>query len=325
MSSKGVIDIIKLKRFLDNLTIKIEYYLDNAVDIIYKILDAFFLRLNTGLAKIMAVITKMFVGINKIYLKNGKLIRTICWPWISIIPFGYKIYLKHKIKSIPLLRPGVQMVRAKVGGGKSLTSFILAQIVLERTGHPSYMTAQVEKPKLSEDGKYWYVYHPVIDLANYFYDGKQWKRFNTNKYKNMHKDEDFLRHPPRLNKTTKYNNSFIPEHKHELVMRHDGFETITKYSQHPKLDGLAMETIDLMHEVETIKDIPVKRYIEEGSLKYIPIKLKFESYSLDVDFEGKIKRKLFKKWSLPVKYEDLIQFDTYAERNMMDHLPYDFK
>lgn len=323
--------IIKLKlgddtliKFLDSIFNKIEYYFDNAIEFLEKFTDAFFLVLKYIIIGFDKFSSGLMESIYNIFSKRAKLLRVISLPWSAIIPKGYKLYLKYKVKQIPLLRPGVQMVRAKVGGGKSLTSFVLAKLVLERTGYPSYMTSSVEKPKLSEDGKYWYVLFPVIDLNTYYANGKKLKRFNTKKYKNMHKDENHLRFNPRLNKTKEYNDKFIPEHKDELLMRHDGFDTITKYSQHIRLDSQDMETIDLMHEVETIKDIPIKRWVDDGMFKYIPIKLKFESYKIEVQFDGTIKRKLYKKWSLPVPYDVLLEFNTYAEANASDGLPYDF-
>lgn len=310
---------------VDKLFKKIEYGLDNAENGLEKVLDAFFLVPKLILKGFDKSSHGLLDGIEVFYNRNGKIIRQLTMPWGYVFPKGYKYKMLKQVNKIPLLRPGMQMVRSKVGGGKSLTSWILAQIVLERTGHPSYLTSNIEKPKLSEDGTYWYVMHPVINLDDYFHSGKQHKRFNTKKYKNMHKDENHLRFNPRMNKTKEYNDKYIPEHRHELVMRHDGFDTITKYSQHFRLDGQDMETLDLMHEVETIKDIPVKRWIEDGKYNYIPVKLKFESYSLIIEFDGSIRRQLYKKWELKVKYEDLLEYDTYAERHMMAGLPFDFK
>lgn len=260
-----------------------------------------------------------------IYDRFGDKLRKIALPWSAVFPKGHKYYLKRKVERFPLLRPGVQMVRSKVGGGKSLTSFVLATMTLEKTGHPSYMTSAVEKPKLSEDGSYWYVFHPVVDLDTYFHSGKQHKRFNTKKMKNIHKDENHLRYNPRMNKTKEYNEKYIPEHKHELIMRHDGFDTIYKYSQHLRLDGQDMETIDMMHEVETIKDIPLSQWLKDGKYKYVPVKLKFTSYFLIADFDGTIRRELYKEWELPIPASVLADYDTYAERHLMDGLPYDIK
>lgn len=317
------VDIIIDK--IDKVVNKIESGLDNAEKIVDKVIDAFFLVSKTGLNSFDKFSDGFMETIYSLYDKNSETLRKLSRPYSKIYPSTYKFIMKRKIHKIPLLRPGVQMVRARVGGGKSLTSWVLASMVLKKTGHPSYMTSAVEKPKLSEDGKYWYVYHPVIDLDDYYAKGKKLKRFNTKKYKNMHKDEYFLRYNVRMNKTREYNEKFIPEHKDELVMRHDGFETITKYGQHNKLDTQDMETLDLMHEVETVKDIPYKQWLKDGKYNYIPVKLKFTSYSLDVQFDGTIKRRLFKKWHLDVPYEVLQEFDTYAEANKSDGLPLDFK
>ncbi|MDX9692204.1 MAG: hypothetical protein RBT45_07080 [Acholeplasmataceae bacterium] len=287
--------------------------------------DAFFHALIKIVKFIGNVGNKCIIGIYEFYQPISKFVRLLSMPWGILIIKVKKLLDKNKYNNLPIFLPGMHMIRSRVGGGKSLTSLILAEMTLKETGYPSYFTSAVEKPQLSEDGKYWYVMHPVVKMSDYYQDGKKVLNFNTEKYKNIHKDERHLQYNPRMNKSSKYNDTFIPEHEDHLLMRHDGFDNIFMYSQHMKLDAQDMDSITLMHEVETYKDIPLKRWIDDGRFNYIPIKLKFVSYSIEVKFDGSMDRKFYRSWNLEVPYDVLMKFDTYAEKHKHAGLPKDFK
>jgi hypothetical protein len=311
---------------------KIESIFDKTEDLIDKMmhlgdiaLDAFFHLQSKGFKIFFNSCNLFLQTIFKFYKKHGKILRYASLPWSIVILKIYKWMHSNSYDRLPIFMPGMHMIRARVGGGKSLASFVLAEMTLEHTGYASYFTSPVEKPQLSEDGTYWYVMHRVINMNDYYKDGKKVMAYNTDKYKNMHKDERHLDYNPRMNKGKKYNSTFIPEHEDHLLMRHDGFDHIYMYSQHMKLDSQEMDALTLMHEVETNKDIPIQRWLEDGEFKYIPIKLKFTSYTIEVDFDGSIKRKVFKSWKIPVPYDVLKRFDTHAERNKHAGLPKDYK
>ena len=311
---------------------KIECVFDKAEESIDKMmhlgdlaLDAFFHAASSGL-KVFSETSNQFLGtIHKFYKKHGKKLRYASLPWSIAIPKIYKWMNSNSYDRLPIFIPGMHMIRARVGGGKSLASLVLAEMTLEHTGFASYFTSPVEKPQLSEDSSYWYVMHRVVNMNDYYKDGKKVKNFNTEKYKNMHKDERHLDYNPRMNKGKEYNAKFISEHEDHLLMRHDGFEHIFMYSQHMKLDSQEMDSLTLMHEVETVKDIPIKRWLEDGGFKYIPIKLKFTSYIIEIDFDGSMKRKVFKTWKIPVPYDVLLRFETHAEKHKHAGLPVDYK
>jgi len=316
-----------MKDFLDPVFIKIESCMDKAADFSDDAVDF----ITKGIKLIFRSFEKssefIYGKIYQFYKKNDrdKLIRYASFPWSLSIPIAYKYYSRNDYSRLPIFQPGMHMIRAKVGGGKSLTSFVLAEMTLLATANGSYFTSPVEKPQLSEDGKYYYVHHRVVDLSNYYHDGKKVLQFNTDKYKDIHKDERHLQYNPRMNKGKKYNESFIPEHEDHLLMRHDGMEHIYMYSQHGKLDSQDMDSITYMHEVETRKDIPLKRWLNTGGLKYIPVKLKFSTFVIDVGFDGSMKRQRIARFSLPVPDSVLDRFDTYAERFKHAGLPVDYK
>lgn len=310
---------------VENFFDKLELKLDQIMHHTEKCSDAFFDVLESGTDYAEDGITRIMNIYESVVSSNLVPLKYVSLPWSLSIPITYKFINKFNERKIPLLVDGVHMIRAKVGGGKSLTSFVLADLTLKEMGVASYFTSAVEKPQLSEDGKYWYVMQRVIDLSRYYKKGKKVLNYNAKKYPYIHKDERHLDYNPRLNKKNEYNDRFVPEHADELIMRHDGFKAIYKYTQHLRLDSQEMETLTFMHEVETVKDIPILRWLNEDSFKYIPVKLKFITYTLEFEFDGTFKRKLYKKWSLPVPYSVLKRFETHAEKNKNAGLPVDYQ
>lgn len=293
-------------------------FLDKSLSLTFKALDKVLSSLITG-------ISLVFKALKRLYERYGIVLRIMSIPWNYVIIFLYKKLIVNKTDRIPLLQPGVHMIRASVGGGKSLTSFVLAEYCLEHFGEVSYFTSPVEKPQLSEDGKYYYVMHRVINMNDYYQDGKKVMNHNFQKYPYMHKDERHLTYNPRLNKTKEYNDRFIPEHEDQLLMRHQGAKALYMYSQHVRLDTQEMETITLMHEVSTKKDIVYKKWLQNDVFVYIPTKLKFKTYKIDFEFDGSYSRTLVKKWKLDVPLEVLERYDTHAEANKYSHLKIDYK
>lgn len=259
----------------------------------------------------------------------AEVIRKGSLPYSAYIRKAYKYYFLSR-NSPPIFHPGVHMVRASVGGGKSLLSYILAELYRIKTGLGCYFTSPVEKPRLSEDERFYYVYHRVINLDDYFmYDNDKEKyvkikKFNTAKHKVMHKDERHLDYNPRENNTKAYKDRFIAQQQDEILMRHQGITHIYKYTQYMKLDGQDMQALTYMHDVSTVKDIPLSRWLEDGNFNIIPVKLKIKTYKLDVSFDGSLKRIKIATYTLDVPFELLQNFDTHAESYRDNQLPVDY-
>lgn len=272
---------------------------------------------------IESILDKIYLILNK-DTRIARLIRYLSFPLSALIPIMYKQFFSGTRGRALIFTPGVHMIRAKVGGGKSLASFVLAELYLEETGFGSYFTSPVEKPSVTDDGEWLYVFHRVINIDDYYKNGKKVMNFNTKKYKVIHKDERHLDYNPRLNNSKEYNNKFIPEQKDEILMRHEGIEYIYKYSQYMKLDSQDMDALTYMHDVETVKDIPVKRWLDTGALNYIPVSLKFTTYVVEISFDGRMTRRKVGKCKIQVPYELLERFDTHAEKYRNAGLPVDF-
>lgn len=312
---------------LDTFFKKYEKALDKTAIKIDKTLDVIATGPQNLLRTYNNIINNIDEAIYERFNKNtniAKLLRKGSYPWSIIIPKGYKIIFRNRYNKALIFADGVHMVRAKVGGGKSLASFVLAEIYLENTGLGSYFTSPVEKPSVTEDGEWLYVFHRVINTDDYYKDGKKVLDYNTNKYKVIHKDERHLEYNPRLNNRKDYNNKFIPEQKDEILMRHTGFDHIYKYSQYMKLDSQDMDALTYMHDVETVKDIPIKRWLDTGELNYIPVVLKFTTYKLEITFDGGMKRYKVGSCKIPIPFDLLQRFDTHAEKYRNAGLPIDY-
>ncbi len=108
-------------------------------------------------------------------------------------------------------------------------------------------------------------------------------------------------------------------------MRHQGITHVYKYSQYTKLDSQDMQALTYMHDVETVKDIPIQRWLETGEFPFIPIKIKVSTFVIDVSFKGEMKRKKIGSCRIPITFEQLKRFDTHAEKYRDAGIPVDYK
>lgn len=248
---------------------------------------------------------------------------TIPYNWLIIKIWQW--YVSNPSERKPWMKPGIHYWSSPPRGGKSLTSFILAEWLREKTGYASYFTSPIEKPRLSEDGSYWYVYHRYIHLNRYYKDGKKVLNFNTDKCKSMFKDEKQADQNPRLNKTKEYNSIYIPEHTDDILLAHQGFDNnIHILSQHAKHDSQTMEVVAMNHRIEkTVKGVSYKKWLHDGKFEIVPVYIKVTAYKPEATI-NEVKLKKYKTYKLKVPYELLPYFDTHAEANRFKHLPKDY-
>lgn len=281
------------------------------------ILDAFFHGTSTVFKHIYKSFGYIMDKFHNIMDTNGKLLRHLGFPWVILIPKVWQYFYMQKHLSLPTDKEGIHFFRSPVGGGKSLTSLVLAERALKVTGFASYFTSPVEKPQkaVDDDGnEYWYVMHKVEKLDDVYVNGKRAKEFDYDRYPYVNKDERHLRFNPRMNKTKEYNQAWLVEHEDELLMRHDGAKRIYKFSQHMKLDSQEMETATYMHDIKAVKGLPWTQFLKDGLLRIYPYMIQFETYEIIYSFKGDMDRRLVAKWNLMVPMEVLDKFDTHAER-----------
>lgn len=303
-----------------------ELIIEKFMHLLETLADAFYhvyMKIGLIAEKITNIIYQMY---HDIAFSFYSLMRWTTAPYNYIIVTTWLWYIFNPLERQPYLMNVLKYWKGAPGAGKSLSSYVVAELIREETGIASYFTSKVEKPRLSEDGKYWYVYHRVIDLADYYQKGKKVKNFNTEKYATMFKDENNLRQNPRDNKKGSYNDEFKPEHDDEVLLRHLKFKHgMNVYSQQTKTDGQRMETTAYYFEIKkTVKGVSYKKWLHDGKFEIIPKRIKIDIYTLEVGW-GEMKRHLYRRMTLKVPYELLEHFDTLAESNRFAGLPVDYK
>jgi hypothetical protein len=268
----------------------------------------------------------------KIYDFYGLFARSIYGPfrW-STIPLNYLIvrsflwYIFRDAEIEPLDKEGLHYVRGNPGGGKSMLAFQKSNEIVERTGYASYHTSRIEKPRLSEDGKFYVVSHRVINPRNYYKDRKKLMRYNTQRYKSFFVDEFHVANNSRLNKEKKYNDFFVPFLNDLILMRHEGFENnIYIFSQVPTNDIQIMSVLAMYHEVEIKKGLRYIDWLVRGRFEISPLYFKITSYTIDKT-SSDFRKKIYRKWRKRIDVEKLKYFDTIAMKNEFDDLPLDYK
>lgn len=247
----------------------------------------------------------------------------------TTIPLNYIIirtwlwYVLRDQDNEPLDNTGIHLIRSNPGGGKSMLAYQKANELADHTGFTSYQTSRIEKPRLSEDEKFWVVRHPVIDIKSYYRKGKKIKRFNTLKYKALFVDEFHYMNNPRLNRSNDYNEFFLPFLNDLILMRHEGFDNnIYLFSQVPMNDIQLMSILANYHEVELKKGIDYWRWIRTGKFEIIPLYWRISTYTIDRSDPSK--KFLYRKWKKHVDVDELEYFDTHAMKNEFSDLPLDY-
>lgn len=296
---------------------KTELFLDKLLHQSERAMDAILSISGKALDKLHSISNFIMKKYHDLVNNYSKPLRYLGFPWTLIIPKVWEFYYLRKQEAIPTDKEGIHFFRSPVGGGKSLTSLVLAERALKLTGYASYFSSPVEKPQRGVDpdgNEYWYVMHKVEKLENVYVDGKRAKEWDYDRYPYVNKDERHLRFNPRMNKTREYNQAWLVEHEDELLMRHEGAKRIYKFSQHMKLDTQEMETAVFMHDIRAVKGLPALQWLKDGLLRVYPYVIMFNTYQIEYSFEGDMKRTLVAKWNLAVPMEVLEKFDTHAER-----------
>lgn len=311
-----------MEKFIDSLFDR----LDKFVHLLTKLLDAFF-HIQNSIFNLFSKLVFTLIGLLVDFTK--RIYKFFRW---STIPINFIIvrvwwlwYLFRYEDYDPLRKPGVHYIRALPGGGKSLLGYQLANTIMDETGYSSYISAKLEKPKLTKDGKYYYVNHQVIDIKSYYKDGKKVKRFNTNKFKSLILDEFHVLNNQRLNMQKENKAFFIPFINDLVLLRHQGFSNnIYLLSQIPNNDVQVMSILAGYHELSLKKGVSYWQFIKTGRLRVVPLRIKIKHFKIEWNDNGVSKKKLIRTTNRKVDLDRLEYFDTLAERDRDKDLPLDF-
>lgn len=310
----------KIDHFFENF----EKFFDSIMHLVESWLDAFF----HGYEFCINSVRKFMIYVLNNYTQFTKIIygffRWTTAPFNFIIVRTWLWYVFGYDETNPLDKNGVHYIRGLPGKGKSLLAYDKANRDMEESGFSSYMTSSIEKPKVTADGKYYYVNHKVISLFNYYKDGKSIRRFNTQYFKKMWVDEFHVLNNPRRN-NEKGNKDFIIPFINDLVrLRHFGFKAIYLLSQVPSNDVQIMSFLVGYHDVEVKKGVHYLRWLMTGKFEVLPLYIKMKSYDIIWESNGSWKKVLKRTWKYRINQDGLPFFDTLAERDVNKELPLDY-
>lgn len=309
---------------IDSFFEKFEKFFDATMHLVESLLDAFFHAYEICID----LIRKSIVKILDNYILFTKSIYSL-FRW-STIPFNFLIvrtwlwYIYGYEESNPLDKKGIHYVRALPRKGKSLLAFNKANRDMESTGFSSYFTSPIEKPKITKDGKFYYLNHKVIDLKSYYKDGVKRKRFNTQFFKRLWVDEFHVLNNPRRNNEKENKDFIIPLVNDFVRLTHLGFECIYLLSQVPSNDIQIMSILAGYHDVEVKKGVDYLRWLLTGKFEVLPLYIKVKSHEIVWDSNGSWKKVLKRTWKERINQDNLPYFETLAERHVDDHLPFDY-
>lgn len=301
-----------------------QYYknIGKFINYIEKIIEMFFKVLFLGF-RITAYIKEQIINVySKIALKFYKLMRWMTIPYNWLIIRTWLWYIFYGGENEPLDVEGVHYIVSPPGGGKSTLAKQKMDEHMSRTGKTSYVTTKMEMPKVDATNGKKYVYHRWIDIKKYYKDGKKVMQYNTKLHNMMVIDEFHVLNNNRLNKTTKYNDFFIPFINDLVLIRHIKFRKVYLLSQVPSNDIQLMSILVRYHEVKLKKGVNYWRWIKTGKFEILPLKWRIKTYTIEPLTN---KKHLIRIWSKKVDMNSLDDFETLNMASHGSDLPMDYK
>ncbi len=220
----------------------------------------------------------------------------------------------------PLDESGTHYIYALPGDGKSSLMFAKVKDYARRTGKASYINTKMEKPKYGSNG--WYVNHRVFEASEFWQGGEQKRRFNTDVFCALVHDEIHFNNNQRRNKERAYNDIFIPMINSNVLMRHEGIHWILYASQMRRNDIQLMSLIKYYHKVKVKRGVDYKKWLKDGKFEFTVLGWRIKTYTVEILDNG-FKLHRHRAWYKSNNRNYLWDFDTYAMKNVNDHLPLD--
>jgi hypothetical protein len=239
------------------------------------------------------------------------------WLW-----FGTKVIAKWLEGRPSLLYvPGVHLLHGPSGSGKSLLANIMIHELLRKGGFVWCNIDEFHHPRVR-----------VFDMNKVFKDGEQKMRLNKfltidgkkEKCVAVIIDELNQKFNRRMNKSTVYNEQFVPLISFIVTHRHQIADRVYLLGQSLLLqDGQIQSIIKMRHDVRSKKGWHYWFWRENLEFVFAPKKIKVTHYNnIDIDNLGNvIWWKIKQKTTIKVMHDDLTSFNTHAFEELFDHLP----
>lgn len=235
----------------------------------------------------------------------------------SRISFLFKILSRSlKGKGNILFAQGTHYITAPSGGGKTMLVNYIIRTITERLGGFFWVNMDEFDSKITK----------TFDMTRLFESGQQKYRLPTkDDYKRFSQgivyDEFNASYNRRMNRTTEYNETFVPLIKSVVTHRHQGHQRIYILGQ-MKQDTQLQEILQYKHLVFASKGYRYWYYRERDKLVSVPKKLTVISYvKIGEDSSGNATYKEISKQKIKVSIEILETYNTHAFADMFKDLP----
>lgn len=299
-------------------------------EIIFEKISFIIDKLNNWLVMAQDIIASSVDAVGKIIadfsLRDGvyKVLRIASFPWHFLIILAWiRIKRASMVKPLIFDKPGLHIIFGVPGSGKSSLAFELIERI--RTGtkmKPSYINYPFEKTRLSEDQTYYFKYHQVYDVREFFNNNIVQKVFNHKMFGSVVIDEAHSVFQPRNNRKSEYNESFLPLIEYTTKIR-QYIGHMFALTQMGKMDIQFMMLATTLCEVEIDIGFNYPDWLlKDGRFRFKPLGWRIKQYKID-NF-GNFNHKPINKFYIKNKFGDLDYFDTYATRNDYSHVQMDY-
>ena len=309
LENKEQIIIDKIDRFMQKI--------EDGIDILSDSIETSFHYINRRFSKVYNAVQRVW---DTHYYKP---LRYLSAPFSYLPVKLWEIYKDLYIEPDPLKADGVHGVMAPMGEGKTSVVFQTLEELHQETGYGAYVSADVEKAKVDDLGKYYnhkrFEWSDIIEITK-FNDkvvGIQKTRFNGHMFPNRMYDEMHRFLNPRQNRNNNYMLYFKVIIDDMLIYRHEATKRIYLISQ-LTMDIQFTKVCSFIHIPHMVKGISYRRWLKTGKFEKVPLKWKMKTYVPDMD--GKLK--LIRKWTKKVDMDILDGFETHAEKNHRTNIKY---
>lgn len=211
---------------------------------------------------------------------------------------------------------GTHMITAPSGGGKTLLSNYIIRTITERQGGFFWVNMDQYDAKITK----------IFDMTRLFDSGHQKYRLPIkDDYKRYSQgiiyDEFNASYNRRMNRTTEYNETFVPLIKSVVTHRHQGHPRIYVLGQ-MKQDTQLQEILQYKHIVFCSKGYRYWYYREQDRIISAPRHLKVLSYiKVGEDSNGNATYNMIAKQKIKVTIDLLETYNTHAFADMFNDLP----
>lgn len=250
-----------------------------------------------------------------------RMVRYCTFPWHFIWILGFIIGSKTAFKPLIYDKDGIHIIIGGPGCGKSSLLYYLMERIRILFGKPSYINSMMEKPRLSEDRSYRFIYHVLYKFTDFWNSRRMIKVPNHKICGSLGIDEGHRELNYRENGTSEYNDKFIPFIKYAVLVR-KYIKKIYITTQMGKVDTQLMALAESITQprIDIGFDYP-DWLIESGIFKFKILGFYIDVYGKDIN--GDKTTKPISSFYIKNEYADFDYFDTYAESDAYDHLPMD--